>query len=307
MGINQPTTLLSDLAAFAAVVDSGSFSAAARQLGLTPSAVSRQIARLERTLSTRLLERTTRQLRLSESGSEVYQYGREMVAAARGALEAAGKFSEAPRGKVRLSAPKAFARQVIHPLLPAFLRRYPEVDVQMVVTDQVLNPVAFDVDLAIRITDAPPPGLAGRPLMTVTHVLCATPAYLQAQGTPEHPRELAGHSCLYLGEHPDDRRWRFRRGKERVTVAVEGRYVANHSEIRLEGVMADLGIGCLPHFTAQNALAAGTIVQVLPDWVFMGAYTGTAWALYPPKRYIAPKLRVLIDHLVEGLREHQSL
>ncbi|HSC79338.1 MAG TPA: LysR family transcriptional regulator [Chitinolyticbacter sp.] len=303
MGINNSPTLLSDLATFAAVVDCGSFSAAARQLGMTPSAVSRQIARLERTLSTRLLERTTRRLRMSESGSEVYQYGREMVAAARAAMEAAGKFSGEPRGRVRLSAPKAFARQVIHPLLPAFLRRYPEVNVQLVVTDQVLDPIAFDMDLAIRITDAPPPGLAGRPLMAVTHMLCATPAYLAQHGTPQHPRELANHSCLYLGEHPDDRRWRFRRGKERVSVAVDGRYVANHSEIRLDGVMADLGIGCLPHFTAQTALASGDIVQVLPDWVFVGAYTGTAWLLYPPKRYIAPKLRVLIDHLVEGLQE----
>lgn len=286
---------------FARVVDAGSFSGAARQLGLTPSAVSRQVARLEGVLRVRLLERTTRKLRLTEAGSAAFTRCQALVAAAREVMALSDSQSATPRGLVRVSMPKAFGRQVVHPLMPAFLARYPEVDVQLIITDRTVDLFEESIDLAIRITDAPPPGLAGRPLTTIRHLVCASSQYLAAHGTPAHPRDLAQHSCLYLGEDERDRHWRFQRGAEEATVRVSGRYVANHSEVRLDGARQHLGIASLPEFTAREALAKADLVTVLDDWEHKTDYAGTAWLLYPPNRFLAAKLRVWIDFLVAAL------
>lgn len=289
------------MAVFARVVDAGSFSGAARQLGLTPSAVSRQVARLEGVLRVRLLERTTRKLRLTEAGSAAFTRCQALVAAAREVMALSDSQSATPRGLVRVSMPKAFGRQMVHPLMPAFLARYPEVDVQLIITDRTVDLFEESVDLAIRITDAPPPGLAGRPLATIRHLVCASPQYLAAHGTPAHPRDLAQHSCLYLGEDERDRHWRFQRGAEEATVRVSGRYVANHSEVRLDGARQHLGIASLPEFTAREALVRADLVTVLDDWEHKTDYAGTAWLLYPPNRFLAAKLRVWIDFLVGAL------
>ena len=286
---------------FARVVDAGSFSGAARQLGLTPSAVSRQVARLEGVLRVRLLERTTRKLRLTEAGSAAFTRCQALVAAAREVMALSDSQSATPRGLVRVSMPKAFGRQVVHPLMPSFLARYPEVDVQLIITDRTVDLFEESVDLAIRITDAPPPGLAGRPLTTIRHLVCASSQYLAAHGTPAHPRDLAQHSCLYLGEDERDRHWRFQRGAEEATVRVSGRYVANHSEVRLDGARQHLGIASLPEFTAREALAKADLVTVLDDWEHKTDYAGMAWLLYPPNRFLAAKLRVWIDSLVAAL------
>lgn len=301
MSNNYPLENLPDMAVFANVVEAGSFSAAARQLGLTPSAVSRQVARLEGVLRVRLLERTTRKLRMTEAGSAAYARCQALVAAAREVMALSDTQSAAPRGLVRVSMPKAFGRQMVHPLMPGFLARYPQVDVQLIITDRTVDVVEEAIDLAIRITDAPPPGLAGRPLMPIRHLVCASPRYLAAHGQPVHPRELAQHSCLYLGEDERDRHWRFQKEGDTVTVRVSGRYVANHSEVRLEGALAHLGLASLPDFIARPALATGQLVSVLDDWAHLTGYAGTAWLLYSSNRYLAPKLRVWIDHLVAGL------
>lgn len=331
MSTNEALPHLADMAVFARVVEAGSFSGAARGLGTTPSAVSRQVARLEALLQVRLLERTTRKLRLTEAGHAAYGRCQALEAAARDVLQLADQHIHAPQGLVRMSAPKAYGRQRIHPLVPAFLAAYPQVDVQLLITDRVVDLFAEDVDLAIRITDTPPPGLAGRPLHVVEHIVCASPDYLARRGTPQHPSELAGHDCIYLGEDPSDRRWRFTRtlprktsahakgraggsgqgsdqgrnegNSEQATVPVRGRYVANHSEVRCEAALAGLGIASLPGFTAQSALASGALVRVLTDWRHDTAYSGTAWLLYPPNRFLPHRLRVWIDYLASALTE----
>jgi DNA-binding transcriptional LysR family regulator len=300
--MNNPLENLADMAVFARVVDAGSFSAAARQLGLTPSAVSRQVARLEAALHVRLLERSTRKLRLTDAGSAAHTRCQTLVAAAREVMALTDTQGATPSGLVRVSMPKAFARKVVHPLMPTFLARYPEVDVQLIITDRTVDVFEEAIDLAIRITDAPPPGLAGRPLMSVAHLICASPRYLAERGTPTHPRDLAGHSCLYLGEDERDRHWRFRKDGDEVTVRVSGRYVANHSEVRLDGALNHLGIASLPEFTARQALVSGDLVRVLADWTHLTDYAGTVWLLYPPNRHLPAKLRAWIDFVVVGLQ-----
>ena len=294
--------LLPDMAVFARVVDAGNFSVAARQLGSTPSTVSRQIKRLEDALGIRLLDRSTRAVRITESGTEVYRHCREMLAAASAAVDAAGQSVGRPQGKVRLSAPISFAKSVIHPLIPAFLNRYADVDVQLVFTDDELDPLADNMDLVIRLTEHPPLGLAGRKLGSVRWLLCASEAYLSARGAPAGPLDLAAHDCIYLGETADDHHWRFRRGNEHLAVDVRGRYIANDVGARLEAASAGFGIAILPEFAAAEALRQGELVQVLPDWELEAlAYVGSVWLLYPPNRFLPPKVRVLIDYLAEQM------
>jgi DNA-binding transcriptional LysR family regulator len=296
--------LLPDMATFARVVDAGNFSEAARQLGSTPSTVSRQIKRLEESLGTRLLERSTRSIRVTDSGAQVYGYCRDIVGAASGAVDVAGQGVGEPRGKVSVSAPIAFARSVIHPLIPGFLRNWPDVDVQLVFADREVDPLRDDVDIVIRLTRAPPLGLAARCLGAVKWLLCASPAYLEAHGTPVEPRDLARHECLYLGETVDDNRWHFRRGAETQSLEVRGRYIANHVGARLDAALQDFGIASLPDFAAVQALEQGDLVQVLVDWEFEARpYMGPVWLLYPPNRFLPSRVRALIDHLASHLHE----
>ncbi|WGS51158.1 LysR family transcriptional regulator [Paraburkholderia sp. D15] len=296
--------LLPDMAVFARVVDAGNFSLAARQLGSTPSTVSRQIKRLEEALATRLLERSTRSVRVTESGAQVARYCRDMLSAAAAAVDAAGQLAAHPQGKVSVSAPTQFARSVLHPLMPAFLRMYAEVDVQLLFADHDIDPLADDVDLVIRLTEHPPQTLAGRRVGVVRWLLVASPAYLRERGTPMQPRDLARHACIHLGETADDNRWRFRRGEQTQSVEVKGRYIANHAGARLEAAQQGFGVASVPEFAAADALQRGELVQVLPEWRLEArAYEGSVWLLYPPNRFLPPKVRVLIDYLVEHLRE----
>ena len=306
VSINLPVTLLTEMVVFVKVVEAGSFSAAARQLGSSPSAVSRSIARLEKALAIRLLQRTTRKLRLSDAGEEVFRRCREMAGAAQAVMDLSGRFTREAEGLIRVSVPKAVGRYVIHPHMPEFLRRYPKVDVQLILEDRYVDLIDDNVDLSIRITDEPPPGLVGRELFPIEHLLCATPQYLAEQGVPQQPEDLREHSCIVLGETPADARWKFRQGSKSVTVGVRGRYAANHTGVRLDAVLQDIGIGSLPYFTARQALEEGRVIQVLPEWAFIASYHGGVWLLQTPTRYLQPKLRVFIDFLVERLAQEAS-
>jgi len=307
MSINLPLPLLGEMAIFVKVVETGSFSEAARQMGASPSSVSRSISRLEKALATRLLQRTTRKLRLSEGGEEVFKRCQEMVNAARSVMEISGQYTHEAEGLVRVSVPKAVGRFVIHPHMPAFLQRYPKVDVQLILEDRPVDLIDDNLDLILRISESPPPGLVGRPLFPIEHLLCATPQYLAEHGTPQHPHDLQEHSCIYLGETPADARWKFRQAGKTVTVGVRGRYAANHTGVRLDAVLQHVGIGSLPYFTARHALEAGTVVQVLAQWDFIASYHGEVWLLHSPTRYLPPKLRVFIDYLVECMAKEPTL
>ena len=306
MGINIPQSLLAEMLIFVKVVECASFSEAARQLGTSPSAVSRSISRLEKALAIRLLQRTTRKLRLSDVGEEVFKRCQEVVGAAQSVMDLSGRFTQEAEGLVRVSVPKAVGRYVVHPHMPEFLRRYPKVDVQLILEDRYVDLIDDNVDLSIRITDQPPPGLVGRQLFPIEHLLCATPAYLAEHGAPQQPEDLREHSCIYLGETPADARWKFKQGGKTVTVGVKGRYAANHTGVRLDAVLQHIGIGSLPYFTARQALEQGLVVQVLPAWNFIASYHGGVWLLHTPSRHLPPKLRVFIDYLVERLAQEPT-
>ncbi|MBU3118741.1 LysR family transcriptional regulator [Acinetobacter soli] len=307
MSTNQTIHYLQEMAIFVKVVETGSFSETARQMGATPSAISRAISRLEKVLGTRLLQRTTRKLRLSESGQQIYVNCLDMVNAAQAVMESSGQFHSEPQGTVRMSVPKAVGHFMLHPHMPEFFQRYPKIDVQMLLEDRYVDFIDDGVDLAIRITDHPPGGLMGRRLIEINHLLCATPQYLAEHGTPEQPQDLKQHSCIYLGEQPSDSKWKFQQGSKTITVQVSGRYSANHTGIRLDAALKHIGIASLPYFVARHALQDGRLIQVLPDWYFKTYYSGDAWLLYPPTRHLPPKLSVFIQFLAEKLALEPTL
>jgi DNA-binding transcriptional LysR family regulator len=303
MGMNDFLEVLPEMVTFARVAERGSFSAAAIELQITPSAASRHVSRLEKALGLQLIRRTTRQFRLTDAGKEAFEKCSELVAAAQGTMQVAQRFMEKPQGLIQVSAPKAFAKHVLHPLILEFLQRYPAVDVRLLVTDRKVDPIHEGVDLIVQLTKHPPENLASRKLMQVQHIVCASPAFLAKTHPIHHPSDLTGLSCLYIGETEKDNWWRFCRGRDVEDVLVKGRYVANHSEIRLDAIVAGIGVGCVPDFVAQRALEQGLVQRILPDWELDANYHGTVHILYPPNRFLAPKCRVFIDFLAERMHE----
>ncbi len=297
--------MLKEMAIFAQVVDSGGFSAAARHLSLTTSAVSRHVSRLETYMGGRLLQRTTRSVSLTELGEQVHTACVRMLNTAREIHALAGSYSARPNGVVRISAPVVLGQLWLAPLLPAFLDRYPEVDVRLSLVDRNVDLIEEGIDLAIRIAADLAPGLAARPLGPMRYVLVASPHYLAAHGVPATPQELPSHRCNYLGYARFGAAWTMRReeisgagGPEIVSISVPSRLTINNSAALMGVVEAGGGIGLVPDFTARAALAQGRAQQVLADWTFDEPYAGTVHAVYMPGPHLALKVRVLIDYLV---------
>lgn len=307
MSTNQNLNLLNEMVTFVKVVETGSFSETARQFGTTPSAISRAISRLEKALGTRLLQRTTRKLRISESGQAVYERCLDMVNAAQAVMESSEKFHLEPQGQIRISVPKAVGHYLIHPYLPEFLRLYPKIDIQLLLEDRYVDLIEDQVDLAIRITEKPNDGLMGRKLLEIDHVICATPEYLSRFGTPQHPHDLKEHQCIYLGEQAIDSKWKFQQGNKSLSVHVKGHYAANHTGVRLDAALQHLGIASLPFFVANKAMKNKQLTQVLPNWYFKTYYSGGAWLLYPATKHLPPKLKVLIEFLAQKLAQEPTL
>lgn len=289
--------LLKEMAIFVNVVDCGGFSAASRQLGITTSAVSRHVARLEAHMGGRLLQRTTRSLSLTELGAQVYAGCVRMVASAREVQALAGSYSARPTGVIRVTAPIVFGQLWLAPRLPGFLALYPEVDVHLTLVDRTVDLVEEGEDLAIRIAKEVAPGLVARPLITMGYVLVASTAYLDAYGEPATPDQLGKHRCVCLRHSELGGSWSMQRGADTVQITVPTRVTINNSAAVMAAVEAGGGIGMVSDFAARSALGAGRVRQVLPDWQVGDPHGRTIHAVYVPGRHIALKIRALIDYL----------
>jgi DNA-binding transcriptional LysR family regulator len=287
---------LSGMAVFARIVEAGSFTAAARGLGLSKPAVSKQLARLEARLGARLLNRTTRRLSLTEAGRLFHQRCVRLLADAAAAEQAVAELAEAPRGTLRIGAPMSFGQLHLAPAIAPFLARYPELRIDLSLDDRVVDLVGEGHDLAIRIAELPPSRLVGRRLAINRRVVCAAPAYLQAHGVPRQPRELAQHQCLnysYLASGDD---WRFRGPAGAESVRVAARFTANNGDVLRQAAVDGMGIILSPSFLVGDDLRSGRLVALLDGW--QAADTGI-WALYPQARQLPRKVRALVDFLVE--------
>lgn len=294
-------SLLADMSVFVQVTDHGSFAEAARIMGMTPSALSRQVSRLENALSNRLLERTTRQLRLTEFGQKAYVLCRNMIDSADEVIEMAQTEQETPQGVLRVSAPRAFGIRVVHPLIHEFLNRYPDIDIQFLLTDRVVDPVTDQLDLIMNISCQPNEGYVSHKLYEVRQRLCASPDYLSCHGTPLHPTELNDHQCIMLGELSDRNCWTFTKNAEQIVVNKPGRYSVNHTEARLDSIKNGYGIAALPDFTVDGAIERKEVVEILTDWNLHAAYRGFVYIQHSRTKHVSPKASMFVQYLKEKL------
>ncbi|EKO3517065.1 LysR family transcriptional regulator [Vibrio fluvialis] len=293
--------LLPDLATFILVVNEGSFTAAAHKLGVTPSALSKLITRLELALSVKLFERTTRKLIITQAGQKVYDQCLVMVNAAQQAVELSGSDHTEPSGALTVAAPEAFLNSVLQPFVVPFLKQYPQIQLKLRAADGEIDLFKHNIDVAFKLTDKPDENLVLRELCKTNLVLCASPDYLEERGVPTHPTQLTEHDCLYLAETDKDHLWDFLKDDEFHTVSVSGRYAVNHSQMRLNGVKNGLGIGIFHDFVVQDALVEGKVVQLLKDWTIKSNYHGAIAMQYAQTKYMPARLRVFIDYVMKHL------
>jgi DNA-binding transcriptional LysR family regulator len=286
-----PMSPLDGITVFARVVDAGSFSAAAKRLRISKSAASAQVQRLEERLGVRLLNRTTRQLALTEAGAAYYRHCTRILAEAEAAEQEAATLHAEPRGTLRISAPDTFGWMHVAPAVPEFLARYPGLAVDLSLSAAHVNLVEEGLDLAIRIGILADSALVVRRLAVSRHLLCASPAYLEAHGAPRGPRALADHNCLCVSLLPWGDAWRFSSRKREVRVAVDGDFRSGSAETLRAAALGGLGIALLPNWAVAEELRAGSLRRVLPRWA-SGIY-----ATYPGGRQMSAKVRAFVDHL----------
>lgn len=290
---------LDDLYVFAVVVDSLGFSAAARRLGVTPSAVSRAVARLETRMGGALLSRSTRTLALTEFGRGVYEQCARIGEVARELEVLAEGHRGRPQGNLRVSAPVSFGLAWLVPRLCAFRERWPEVTVDLALTDQLASLRDGGCDVAVRISRRVAEGLVARKLLAFDFLLVASRDYLARAGTPARPEDLQSHPVLCLGQTGYGQQLTLYRGKSVVKFEARGGLRTSVSVALVRVTIEGAGIGVVPRWAAADALTAGQLVQVLPGWRLAGPYEDdVVRVVYAPTRHLAPKTRAFIDHLV---------
>jgi DNA-binding transcriptional LysR family regulator len=284
---------LAELDIFARVVTAGSMSAAGRELGLSPPVVSKRIKSLEERLGTRLLQRTTRQLALTESGKGFYERVVTILASVDEAEAWVSRRAAAARGILKVSAPTSFGRMHIAPHLVDFLRAYPEITIDLSLSDQFVDIVAEGFDLAVRIADLADSSLVAKRLAPNHRVLCATPDYLKAHGAPQTLADLSRHQLLL---HNADH-WRLEGPTGPAAVKVESALRTNSSEVIREAVLAGIGIALRSTWDVGPEIDSGKLVIVLPEW--QASNRVAVHAVYPSRRHLAHKVRVFMDFLGE--------
>ncbi|HKY95607.1 MAG TPA: LysR family transcriptional regulator [Kiloniellales bacterium] len=290
---------LNAMEVFVRVVQSGSFSEAARALSLTPSAVSKQVSRLEDRLGARLINRTTRRLGLTEEGTAFFDRAQRILADVSEAEQAVTRLHGAPRGTLKLNAPVVFGRMHIAPLIPAFLAQHREVRIDFTVNDRFVDLLEEGLDLVIRIGELKDSSLIARRLATNRRVVVASQDYLEKHGRPERPRDLAAHNCLIYLYRSTKNLWQFDGPEGPESVEVRGDVETNNAEVILELVRAGQGIALLPTWLVGQCLRQGYLQQVLKGYA---AADSQIYAVYPPGRHLSPKVRAFVDHLVQHFK-----
>lgn len=289
---------LNTLALFHHVVDAGGFSAAARRLGVSKQVLSRSVAALESDLGVRLLERSTRALRLTEAGARLHEHARAVVESAEAAEQAARATQESPRGVLRITTSPVFGESFLGEVVANYLERWPEARVHLLLTERRELLIEGSIDLALRFGPLVDSAFVARRLGPARTVCCAAPRYLESAPPLAEPADLARHATIVYGRVESKAGWRFSRGQDERHVSVEGRLVVNSARVALAAALNGLGVTMAPRFLSAPHLAAGALVPVLPDW----APAETAiYAVYPSRAHPSASLREMLRLLEEHL------
>jgi DNA-binding transcriptional LysR family regulator len=285
--------------------EQGTYTAAALRLGVSKSAVSQRISELEKAVGVRLVQRTTRSVRLTDAGESLVRDVRDAYAHIARSFSEVRDSAGTVRGLLRLTAPVAFARQQLVPRLAGFMAQYPEIRVQLEVSDHIASIAAEGYDLAVRHSHQVPDTHVAWKLCDTRSVLVATRRYLDQHGTPQSPEQLTAHNCLFYPRGNDTPAWTFMLPEktgladERLTVPIRGTFATNNSEALRDAALHDVGIALLPDFSAQAGLADGTLVQVLAPWRLTGTFAEEINLIRP----YSPQVPRAISALVGYLRE----
>lgn len=287
-----------EMRVFTGVVDAGSFVAAAENLGMSKAAVSRYVSDLEQRLGVRLLHRTTRKLSLTQEGELFLARCREILASIDASEAELSTRTDSASGLLKISVPVSFGIRHLAPLWSEFLAAHPRMSLDVQLADRVIDLVDEGFDLAVRIARLPDSSLVSRKLASTRLVLCASPAYLERRGAPQHPSELPqheilGYSLLSMGDQ-----WQFQGPEGPVTVKVRPRIWTNNGDTCVAAALSGTGIQLQPTFLVARELAAGELVEVLPQYrsVELGIY-----AVYPTRKFVLPKVRALVEYLSDKL------
>jgi DNA-binding transcriptional LysR family regulator len=290
--------LINGLQTFIRVVETGSFSAVGRESNTSQSAVTRQVAQLEEHFGVRLFHRTTRKLSLTDEGQDLVGRARHLLEEAEDLEETFGRNGGTPTGLVRMGLP-AGAAVLLVPEVTAMLRRHPGLSLELVVSEYVDDLVAGRLDLALRFGASPDTSLVSRALATVGSAPVAAPAYLERHGAPEHPSDLANHTCIIQDMGHDNHHWLFDGPDGSLDIEISSAFRSNNSLIVRHAALAGYGIAMLGDPLTINDIRAGRLYRLLPN------YTGRrlqAFVVYPSRRHLALRTRVVIDFLVEEFR-----
>jgi DNA-binding transcriptional LysR family regulator len=285
---------------FVEAVEQGSFAAAARSLGVGNSAVSKQISQLEETLGVRLLQRTTRSLSLTAEGDYYLEECREILEQVDAARDTVSALADQTGGTLSVSAPPTFGQLWLSSILCQFREAYPEIEFEVLLTDEILDVVSDSFDVAIREGNPEDSSLIGRRLADNTYRVCAAPSYLERAGRPENPSDLTEHACITSLEHAPLKKWRFTRGDETVTVDVSGPIATNLFTLMRRAALEGQGIVRLPSYAVERYIASGELVALFEDQV---PDHGGIWALYPSRRLVPNRVETFLEFLQTKMRE----
>ena len=285
---------------YVAVVDAGSFVGAMDATGFSKPAISRQIADLENTLGARLLQRTTRRLSVTDQGRTYYQRCKDILYAVEEAQAEVGAATAQARGRLRIGAPLTFGALHLAPLWGRFAEQNPQVSLDIVLSDRVVDLVEEGYDLVVRIGRPTDSNLICRPLARTQVLLCASPGYLAQHGTPVHPHELARHAVISYSYSSLGDEWVFQGSEGEITVRVNSRIHANNGDTCRAAALADQGLILQPDFLVYDDLRQGRLVKLLPDF---GLHELSIHALYPTRKQLPLKVRRLVDFLAEALQD----
>ncbi|WP_444957549.1 LysR family transcriptional regulator [Microbulbifer sp. ZKSA002] len=281
---------------FVTVAETGGFSPAAKLLGISKSAVSKRVTQLELRLGVKLLHRTTRKLSLTEAGEHFYEHARIAYKSAKDAQDAVLQLQGEPRGRLRINAPMSFGRLHLAPLIPVFMKRYPEISIDMILDDKVVDLVGEGFDIAIRGGDLPDTSLIARKLAPLKSVLCASPSYLKEFGEPTELEQLSAHNCLIFTYSRDVKEWGFIKDNHLHTIEVKGNYQVNNSEALREALLQGVGIGRLPTFVAGPDIEAGKLIPLFEEYQMPAK---SIYAVFPERKFMPAKVRAFIDFAIE--------
>jgi len=286
------------LAIFAKVVETRSFAGAATELKLSKATVSKAVSRIEARLGARLINRTSRRLALTDAGRQLAGRAAHILAEGEAAEDSALAQATVPRGLVRLAAPMSFGLLHVAPLLPEFLATYTEVSIDLHLSDATVDLVGEGFDAAIRIAVLPDSSLVARRLCEMPRYLVGSPSYLNKHGRPRHPLHLSQHRCIGYSYAMKAETWRFTKNGKSATVRPSGPLRVNNGDAMMPALIAGTGLGILPEFILRDALAAGRLERLLPDWSLP---LGAVYWVTPPGGPRPKRIEVLADFLLEKL------